>query len=203
MPIKPKKSRQLRAACQCKEQCLHTETLPDRAPPGNAGKSLENPLQDLADQLDDEGSWTITQPPSHTEAHWEDCEFTEAEGGEELDVDVFNHIMESGRNSAVFDKFKIKYQRLPQVSKTTVHRNAKKRKGLRKAARRCTPLTAGFLKDSIPDWVSRSEGLAQGTSPQASIPEGEAIGALEKKLRSEKVPIIRQNRPGIKLFQPI
>lgn len=167
------------------------------------------------DDESEEGSWTITQLLSATvsEAHWEgyvdksegsgndsekDCEFTKTEDEEELDKDVFNHIMQKASGypgSAVFDKVKMKYQRGLQASKRTYQRGAKKEKELHAAAGGGKPLTDEFL-------IRKGEnGGAEPVQPQQWISQEqklldehrEAILSLEKKLQSKKVSVQGQN----------
>lgn len=198
MPVQRKRARQLKAA-RCSKKQRHEV-------------DLEEPTQQLIDRLDDEseeGSWTIMQRAPAAEAHWEgyadggnegaeekeeeeeECEFTEAEEDKELNESAFNQIM-TPRDSTVFDKIQIKYQRGSQVSKRTSQRNAKRIQELYTAATGCIPLTSGFL-------ISNSEKTNTAQSIQHSLEEKEIVSYqkalidLEKKLKSKRVSVIGQN----------
>ncbi|KAH0608979.1 uncharacterized protein H6S33_001207 [Morchella sextelata] len=183
MPALSKRARQLRAARCSKKVKLSSEDL------------IHVP-QDLLERLDDEseeGFWTVAQDPYAAEVHWEDyadtsdweseedCEFTEGEEEGDFDNDVFTKMMRQ-RNSEVFDRAHIRYQRVSKATKRTQQRHAKKRKELEKAANGYRRLT--------------SQGLLSGTinNIQSSLASG---SVLHDEFANRSVLFVREYHDAI------
>lgn len=192
-----KKARGERKACQKSELLLPNST-----------EDLEG-VNTLSDTT---GLWRAV-PAS---VHWEglsdgeeeedECEFTEEEEDAEPGEDVLAHLMATAENlgDSLYDNIKVKYQRGAELSRKQKRRKQKEQRELKLAAVGSRTLDDGFLIRSTvtdPDVgtsASTSGSTEQDEVSRQELPEviqrADAMGLLEKKLRSKKtVDMLPQN----------